>query len=152
MNGPFDPRRDAHLLSGYVDGELDADDRARVEAYLQTDETARREVARLEELKQLTGALRLKEPPPEAWEIFWDGVYNRLERSVGWILLAVGAAVVGAWGAWRLLEVLLLKDSLPLILRVGILAASAGLLVLTVSVLRERIFKRRRTRYKDVIR
>ncbi len=150
--GPFDPRKDAHLLSGYVDGELDADEQARVTAHLQTNEAARQEVARLQQLKQLTGALRLKEPPAEEWEVFWSSVYNRTERSVGWLLVTVGVMVLGAWGAWRLLEVLLGTDSLPLALRVGVLTAAAGVLFLVVSVVRERIYKRGRTRYKDVIR
>ena len=33
MSGTFDPRKEAHLLSAYVDGELEPPDVARVEAH-----------------------------------------------------------------------------------------------------------------------
>ena len=45
MNGTFDPRKDAPLLSAYVDGELDAADVTRIEAHLAADPDTRREVA-----------------------------------------------------------------------------------------------------------
>ena len=36
--GPFDPRKEAHLLSAYVDGELDPADEARISAHLEENE------------------------------------------------------------------------------------------------------------------
>lgn len=154
MNGdkPFDPRSEAPLLSAYVDGELDAAAAARVEAYLDSDPGARREVEQLRRLKNLTGALRLKEAPPEDWEVFWDSVYNRVERSLGWILFLIGAALFGGWGLWRLGGVFLATEGLPGWIKGAVIVGIAGLIVLLVSVIRERIFKRARTRYKDIIR
>ncbi|MCB1184069.1 zf-HC2 domain-containing protein [bacterium] len=155
-NGSFDPRKEAHLLSAYVDGELDAADLARVEAHLARPDSesgeARREIERLRRLKALTGAMRLKEPPPEEWEAFWENVYNRAERSVGWILLMVGVVVVGAWAALQVVLALTHAENLPLYVKGGIFVGAAGLLVLLVSVVRERWYARQRTRYKDVIR
>jgi len=150
--GPFDPRKEAPLLSAYVDGELEPGDVARVEAHLEADEKSRREVEQLRRLKAVTGAMRLKEPPAEEWEVFWQSVYNRAERSVGWILLCVGLVVIGAWGLTEILAALLKTDNLPLAAKGGIFVLAAGGLVLTISALRERVFKRKRTRYKDVIR
>jgi anti-sigma factor RsiW len=150
--GPFDPRKDAPLLSAYVDGELTPDDVARVEAHLAENEQTRREVEKLRRLKVVTGAMRLKEPPAEEWEVFWMNVYNRSERSLGWILLCLGIVVMGAWGATEALTALLKTDELPLLVRGSVLVLSAGILVLLISAVRERIFRRNRTRYKDVIR
>ena len=155
-NGPFDPRKDAPLLSAYVDGELDAADLARVEAHLALPAAesgeARREIERLRRLKAVTGALRLKEPPAEEWETFWENVYNRAERSLGWVLLVIGVVVVGAWAALQAVLALTHAHSLPLYVKGGIFAGAAGMLVLLVSALRERWYARGRTRYKDVIR
>ena len=154
MNGnvPFDPLKDAPLLSAYVDGELDPPDVDRVEAYLETSPEARREVEDLRRLKQLTGAMRLKAAPAEEWEVFWQSVYNRTERSIGWLLFLLGATVLGTWVVWMLAEALLNTDSLPIWIKGAIIIGMAGVFVLVVSVIRERIFKRSRTRYKDVIR
>jgi anti-sigma factor RsiW len=150
--GPFDPRKEAPLLSAYVDGELDPDQVARIEAHLADNPQTRREVEKLRRLKKVTGALRLKEPPPEQWEAFWHSVYNRTERSLGWILLCVGLVVIGAWGLTEVVLALAETATLPLFVKGGIFVLAAGALVLLISAIRERVYKRKRTRYKDVIR
>jgi len=150
--GPFDPRKEAPLLSAYIDGELETGDVARIEAHLAENEQTRREVEKLRRLKDVTGAMRLKEPPPEEWEVFWYSVYNRAERSLGWVLLCVGLVAIGAWGITEVLTALLKTDTLPLYAKGGIFVVAAGSLVLMISAIRERIYKRNRTRYKDVIR
>lgn len=148
---PFDPVRDAPLLSAYVDGELDAADAARVEAHLAVDAAARAEVEQLRRFKRLTAGLRLREAPPEDWEAFWDSAYNRAERGVGWVLLVVGIAVAGLWGVAHAALAIFASD-LPLVVKLGLVGAALGALVLLVSVLRERLFTRRRTRYDDIVR
>ena len=154
--GPFDPREEAPLLSAYVDGELSPEDVARVEEHLAEDTPAsaatRREIAQLRRLNEVTGALRLKEPPPEEWEVFWQGVYNRAERSLGWILLGAGVILVAAWAAVQLVTALWGAPDLPLWVKGGIFAAAAGAFVLLFSAVRERVYRRNRTRYKDVVR
>jgi predicted anti-sigma-YlaC factor YlaD len=125
---------------------------ARIEAHLAENEQTRREVEKLRRLKDITGAMCMKEPPPEEWEVFWHSVYNRAERSLGWILLCVGLVAIGAWGITEVLTALLKTDTLPLYAKGGIFVVAAGCLVLMISAIRERIYKRNRTRYKDVIR
>lgn len=148
----FDPRQDEALLSAYVDGELEPADLVRVQAHLAASAEARREVARLRRLKQLTGAVRLKEAPPEAWEGFWQSAYNRSERSLGWLLLGLAVLVLAGWGATVLLRMLLGASDISPLLKAAIIAGVAGLALLLVSVVRERLHTRARTRYKDVIR
>lgn len=148
---PFDPVRDAPLLSAYVDGELDAADVARVEAHLAADAGARAEVEQLRRLKRLTAGLRLREAPPEDWEVFWASAYNRAERGVGWILLVVGVAVAGLWGVAHA-AIAIFASTLPLLVKLSLVGSALGALILLVSVLRERLFTRRRTRYDDIVR
>jgi anti-sigma factor RsiW len=148
---PFDPVRDAPLLSAYVDGELEPADVARVEAHLKQSAEARAEVERLRAFNRLTAGLQLREAPPEDWEVFWKSAYNRAERSVGWILFSAGVLVVGAYGLW-LVAVAVFGSTLPVVVKAAIMAGATGLLVLLLSVLRERVFTRRRTRYDDIVR
>ena len=150
--GPFDPRKEAPLLSAYVDGELDPDDVVRVEAHLARHPETQTEVERLRRLKGLTGRLRLKEPPPEAWEAFWQSVYNRAERSLGWLLLTVGLVVIGGWALLQLVQALLAAEDLPLLVKGAVFLLGGGILVLLISVIRERIYKRNRTRYRNIVR
>ncbi len=149
--GPFDPQKEAHLLSAYVDGELDEANAARIEAFLAENEEARREVQRLRHFNKVTGALRLKEAPPEQWEDFWLRFPHRAERHLGWLLLTIGVVLVGGWLLLKLLAVLI-HSGIPLFLKGGIFMIAAGLLVLLISVVRERVHVRRHTRYKDIIR
>jgi len=149
---PFDPRLEEALLSAYVDGELDDADRLRVEAHLAADPNARREVERLRRLKSVTAALRLKEAPPEAWEDFWRSAYNRSERSLGWLLLGLACLVLAGWGATVLLRSLLGAEDLPTVVKAAVIVGVGGAALLLFSVVRERLYARGRTRYKDVIR
>jgi membrane protein implicated in regulation of membrane protease activity len=79
-------------------------------------------------------------------------VYNRAERSAGWILLTAGVILLGAWGAVKAVTALLDAPDLPWWVTGAIFVAAAGLFVLVVSAVRERIYRRSRTRYRDVIR
>ena len=148
---PFDPEQDGPLLSAYVDGELDDEYRELVDAWIAGEVRAREEVERLVRLKAFTDHLVLREAPCEAWDGFQDKIYNRGERGLGWLLLIIGVAVVGGYGLLRL-AVALLAVAIPAVVRLGVFVAGAGLLVLLVSVLRERLFTRKRDRYDDVVR
>lgn len=153
MNGqrPFDPERDGPLLSGYADGELTADDRETVEAWLALDERARDELARLVRLKAFTDHLVLRQAPPEAWDQYVTRRSRWFERDMGWTLLAIALLLAGVYLLPRLLGILA-ASAVPLVLRLGLLAGAAGLLLLLISVVRERLFVRKRDRYDDVIR
>lgn len=149
---PFDPEREAPLLSAYVDGELEPAEAARVAEYLAGSPEGRREVQRLRELRALTDSLQLKPAPPEAWEAFWRRFYNRAERSLGWLAFGLGVIVVGTWALYEAVQNLLGSPALPWWVKGGLVAVAAGLVILLVSVVRERVYARSRTRYKDVVR
>lgn len=143
---------DDALLSAYVDGELGPLETSAVEKRLEGDEGARRVVEQLRRMKEITGAMRIKDPPREEWEKFWQIHYNRVERSLGWLLLATGGLVVLAWAALSVINAIWNSADLPALVRWGAVAAVAGVVVLLASVVRERWHVRRTTRYKDIVR
>ena len=147
----FDPEHDGPMLSGYADGELDAADRELVEAWLMLDERAREELARVVRLKAFTDHLVLRQAPAEAWDEFHQRRLHRDERGLAWTLISVAALLLGAFLLPRVVA-FMTAGALPIILRLGLIAAAAGLLLLLVSVVRERFFTRKRDRYDDVIR
>ena len=129
------------LLTGYVDGELDAADRARVEEALARDPELRRELAALRHLKEAT--LGVDARADADIEAFWGAVYNRLERRTAWILLLAGAAGVIVAAAY-----LFFTHSWP---HWSVKAAGAcvlaGTLLMVASVWRERRRAWRHDRY-----
>ncbi|MFT5232462.1 MAG: putative anti-sigma-YlaC factor YlaD [Candidatus Krumholzibacteriia bacterium] len=155
-NTPFDPQQEAPLLSAYVDAELEPADVKRIETHLamQTDESraTQLEIDELRRFNSLTGAMRLKDPPAEDWEAFWDSSYNRNERSLGWLLLGLGLAVIVGWFCVELAVTFWTTASISIWLKSCIVAVFAGAVLIVSSVVRERIFARRKSRYKDVIR
>ncbi len=148
----FDAERDGPLLSAYMDGELGDEQTARVEALLAADPKARAEMAGLRRLQEVTSGMRLKEAPPEVWEAFWSNLYNRTERSLGWLLLSCGFVLIGGYGLYELFRGFFLDSGEPWYLKFGVFGVCTGVLVLLVSLIRERVYRRSRSRYKDVVR
>ena len=144
------------LLMAFIDGELDDATRQTVEAHVQSCAARRDELQRWQQLKGVTDMARLAKPPDAVWERYWTGVYNRLERNIGWILASLGAIICLSWAAWefsqKFVDEFLLNPAEPLILRVGVVALILGGIILFVSILRERLTLRRSERYKEIIR
>ena len=122
------------LLTGYVDGELDEEQRARVEAALQQDPGLRRELAGMRQLRALTDACLDDRTDAELGR-FWGAVYNRLERQTAWILLTGGLFFVCA----GVLLLFFRNGNFPLGLRISVACALAGFVLMFWSVLRERM-------------
>ncbi len=143
---------DRDLLMRALDGELDADEKAAFEDRLARDEELRGEWRRLSRAREAIMGLELRNPPEDVWDGYWTSVYSRVERGVGWLLLSVGAIVVGSWAVWRWVGDLLADTTLPLVVRYGVLAVFFGLVILLVSVVRHRVNVFRTDPYRDVER
>ncbi len=65
-------------------------------------------------------------------------------------MLSIGAMIILFFGGYKMVESIIADSSTPFLLKVGILAALGGIVVLLVSILREQIFVRNRERYKEV--
>lgn len=139
-------------ISGYLDGELDADERLAFERELETSPQLAREFEETKAMKEVTDAMKLRDFPDRVWERYWEGTYNRLERRVGWILLSIGAMILAAAGLYQI-ALALFRDSVePLWLRLAVASACAGAAILFISVLRERLFLRKRDPYREIQR
>ena len=153
MTAPtFDHARDAAWLSALADGELDAEREAAVVAHLGGCAACRDELAALRRFDLVMGSLRLRDAPPEAWEKLAERLSHRSARRAGWLLFTAGAVVTAVWAAWQGVVALLAAPDLPWWVKLSVLVAGAGAILLMASVVRERVHARRRTRYKDVVR
>ena len=138
-------------ITAYVDGELKPLDRTRFEEHLETCDACRRELAETKALKEELDMMTFKEPSDAALERYWRGVYNRLERGVGWILFSLGAILLLCYGGFRLVEEIVRDPTISVVLKVGVVAAVFGLVILFVSLLRERLTVCKVDRYSKEI-
>ncbi len=138
------------LIASYHEGMLDDSQKEQVEEHIRTCPECRQEFEEMKKFEEVMGKMAFKKPPKETWEGYWAGVYNRLERGIGWIFMSIGAMILLFFGGYKLVEGIVQDPEIPLLLKVGILAVLAGIVVLLVSFGRERIFVDKRERYKEV--
>jgi predicted anti-sigma-YlaC factor YlaD len=140
------------LMMAYLDSEIDDEQRRVFEEHLASCPQCSREMREFQKLKQLTDNVTLVEPEDRIWEQYWGGVYNRVERSLGWILFSVAAILLTIYGGFELIEKIIRDQTVGILLKVALLVLIAGLAILFVSVLRERIYFWKKDRYRDVRR
>jgi len=146
----MDHQKIKKLISSYHDGELNNEDKQVVEEHLKQCSECRHEFEEMGKFEEVMGKMQFKEPQKEMWEVYWSAVYNRLERRIGWILLSIGGMILLFFGGYKAVEGIIQDSSTPLLLKVGILTALGGVVVLLVSLLREQLFVHKRERYKEV--
>ncbi|MBA7676783.1 hypothetical protein ES703_85028 [subsurface metagenome] len=140
------------LMMGYLDNELSDEQRRQFEEHLAGCSECKDELKEFRKLKAITDEVTLVEPEDRIWQDYWDGIYNRIERSVGWIVFSVAAILLTIYGGFKLIEELIKDATIGMLLKVGLLALIVGLAILFVSVLREKLYFWQRDRYKDVRR
>ncbi len=132
----------------YMDGEMSDEEKDRFLKHIEGCEECRNQIARFSELKRLTERVTIKDPIDIFWDGYWKSIYRRIERKTGWILFVLGAVLIAAYEIYRSVRNL---GEFSFIKTAG-LVIILGVLLLLVSVIRERIHQRKSDRYRDVIR
>jgi predicted anti-sigma-YlaC factor YlaD len=140
------------LLAGYQDGELDAAQLEMVQKHLDGCSDCRAELARLEKVKEVTGKVKFNDLPLEVWQGYWQNLYRRIERGLGWIFFSLGAIIMSIAGAFYLVKDFFLDPAVGPVIKIGTGGLIIGAIILLVSILRERIFAYNRERYREVQR
>lgn len=144
--------RARELLMRALDEELTPEEHVELEALLTDDPELRAERERLARLMEVTTEMKLRHPPEDLWDGYWHSAYSRMERGIGWILVSFSVIVVGGWATWEFVTSLIADTEMPPLVKAGILAGSLGIVVLLVSVLRDRLFVRKTDPYKEIVR
>jgi predicted anti-sigma-YlaC factor YlaD len=138
------------MMMEYLDGELDRESCKTVEQHLAGCSDCRREWDSMQKMKEITSNIKLTQPKEEVWKMYWEQVYNRTERGLGWILVSIGAIILLSFGAIHFVQDFLLLSPAPLLMKFGVSFALLGVIILFVSVLRERLFIRKTDKYKEI--
>jgi anti-sigma factor RsiW len=134
-------------LMAYIDGELKGEDKTRMEQHLAECAECAEEVRAYEKVRDLAKQLRFREPPPEFWDEYPKGVFDRIGRGIGWILV-IGSGVVfaifGLYCLWTSRE--------PFVEKVCITGLLLGFGILLYTVARRRVREAKTDPYKEIIR
>ena len=139
-------------MMAYLDNELNDKQKRAFEAHLASCPKCTQELAEFKTLKQITDGVKLVEPEERLWQQYWGGVYNRIERGIGWVVFSVAGILLLIYGGFTAIENVITDPGVSALLKVSLLALLVGLAILFVSVVRERIFFWSKDRYKDVRR
>jgi len=131
----------------YVDGTASDEERAELEAHLRNCPICRDEVEGHTHIARTAHDMRFVDLPDDAWHDYWQNTYNRMERTIGWLLVVIGFIVVGVCALARFTQWLVTNETLGLIEKVGLSVLVLGLALVVLGVIRERIALRRFDRY-----
>ena len=140
------------IMMGYLDNELSNEQRRQFEEHLTGCSECKAELKEFRKLKDITDEVTLVEPEDKIWQDYWSGVYNRIERRVGWIVFSISAILLAIYGGFKLIEEIITDSSVGILLKAGLLVLIAGLAILLVSVSRERLHIWQKDRYRNVRR
>ncbi len=136
------------LLMGYIDDELEAAERVRVEEHLRDCPACTRELESYRRLGRTLDEMSFVEPSDVVWENFHKRLYNRAERTVGWVLAAAGVIMLIAYALYELFR----TPEVASFVKVGVAALVIGALLLLTSVVRVRLRTYRVDKYKEIKR
>lgn len=139
-------------IMALIDGELDQDEITRVQEHLKICNRCSTDYASLKQVKEVTNDMKFKKLPEFYWDDYWKHIYNRIERGFSWLFLSLGAIIILAFAGWHFLNTLISDQHVHPLLKVGIFIFFIGLVILIVSVIREKLMVRRVDKYREVER
>lgn len=132
----------------YIDGEMDEIERAAFERHLEVCGDCRGALEELREVNRLTGSITMKDPQDEFWDLYWKSIYRRLERRTAWIFMIAGIGMLVVYELYRAFR----SFGRITFQKVALIVLIVGIVLLLISVVRERIHQYKSDPYKDVKR
>jgi len=131
-----------------LDGELSHEEKAQYEEHMRECDDCCRELESLGRIVDMTNELRLRVPDDEFWDHYWSDVYRRSERGMGFLLVIAGVIAVLIFGVIKAVT----SPQFLTYEGISITAILVGLLVIFISVARERYHERKNDPYRGVRR
>jgi len=139
-------------IMALVDGELSDDESRSVLDHIAVCDKCAGEYASLKKLKGVTGEMKMKKLPEFYWDEYWSHVYNRLERGLSWILISVGVIIILGFVVWEVLGQLVADPVMNPLLKGAIYVVVLGVVILLISIIREKLMVRKVDKYREVER
>jgi len=98
-------------------------------------------------LRQRIGQARLSDKDRDNWRESMDDTTVKATRGIGWLLLIGGALIGVGVGVY---EFIISPSTLSVVEKLIVGGVYGGMLLIFISVLRQRLIERKSDRYKDV--
>ena len=141
-----------YLLENYFDKNLSEIEENEFLDLINNDPKLKHEFEEQKKVKEVLSKMMLKNPSREAWDGYWLGIYNRIERGIAWIVISIGAIIVLSFIAINVVEKLFETESIPVFYKAGIFLLMFGFVILFISLVREKFFKMKNDQYKEIQR
>jgi anti-sigma factor RsiW len=135
------PRVTNEELMQFLDQELDAGERARIERELATSTELQRELARYRRMRAELKSLGTDIRAPGVWA----AIHRKLTRPVGWLLLVAGTLLSTGWGFW-----LYFTSNEDLVIKFAMGAVVIGVALLLGATIQERWVEWQTDPYRDI--
>jgi len=137
-------------VSALIDRELPPDEAVKTEEHLLSCEKCREFACQMRRLKGVMSEMKLADLPDARWKTYTAGIYNRIERGIGWLFASLGFVILMLCGGYYLFLDFFANTEIPILIRAGVGFIGIGLVVLIVAAVREAWFRFRTDRYKEV--
>ena len=134
------------LLSGYIDGELTQQERQRVRLHCDQCTSCRDELEQIRSMRERVGSSRLSELGEDRWRETMEDSTVKTTRGIGWLIFIGGILLAVGVGVLEVINSTSMSPTEKLIIG----TVYGGLLLLFISVLRQRLIERKTDKYKDV--
>ena len=139
------------LMMKVVDGVASPEEEKAMSEAVENNEILKSELRAFNKIKEVTENMQFKELPDSYWTGYWDDVYRRTERALAWILMSIGLIAVIGFSAYKALSWLYSDPDISILLKAGVSMALLGVIIMIVSILRERMFARKREKYEKEV-
>ena len=140
------------LLMGYLDGELSPDEEKRIEKHLTECKECTEELERYKKLNDIVQPMDFVTLEDKLMENYWSKGYRKIERNLAVFFLFASLSILTGFGIMQIVIKIWNSAVIPLPIKFSIFAVLTGGTALLLSILREKLFLRKKQRYSDIRR
>jgi ferric-dicitrate binding protein FerR (iron transport regulator) len=137
-----------HSAMAWIDGEMSEKEKLGFEEMLAGNPQALAEVQAMKRVHDMTSTVGVPEPPEEFWNELPRTVFQRGSRRVGWFLSITGVSLLTMLGIYLFAT----TPELPLLCKISGASLLFGLLLLFLSIARQRMQEWPSDKYKDIMK
>ena len=84
------------------------------------------------------------------YDQYWNSKFNHIERTLSWFFLILGFTIIASYALLNFLMFLFVIDEINFAIKIGLFLIIAGLILLFISILREKVYLNRKDKYGDI--